>query len=62
MKNPLRRLIERVLAVVAVPPARPGVEGDGVLEDLDRLSPEEREARLRVWHTRTRRGRGDGGG
>ena len=62
MRERLRRLLDRLLSAVPVPPARAPVEGDGVLDNLDELPPAERDARMRVWHSRTRRGRGDGWG
>jgi len=55
--------IRRLLAVLADQlPAPPDGRGDPELEGLDRLSPEEREARLKISQARARWGRGDGSG
>ena len=59
--GPIRRLVERLLGLMPGPPDE-AEAGDPLLAGLDKLPPEEREARLRAWRGKFRWGRGDGGG
>ena len=57
--GPIRRLLAALLDQL---PGPPDGRADPELEGLDQLSPEEREARLKVSRARFRWGRGDGAG
>jgi hypothetical protein len=57
--GPIRRLLA---AIADQLPSPPDGRADPELEGLEGLSPEEREARLKVSQGRFRWGRGDGGG
>ena len=58
--GPLVRLLAWLGDQMTVPPDE--MPDDPLLAGIEDLPPEERDARMRVWLQRLRRGRGDGGG
>jgi hypothetical protein len=58
--NPLARFLGWLGDLIPSPPAE--TPDDPLLDGLDDLPAEEREARMRVWNAQFRRGRGDGNG
>jgi hypothetical protein len=57
----VRRVARGLLGLLPGPPGDPAV-ADPLLDGLDRLPPDEQQARRDAWLAQERRGRGDGGG
>jgi hypothetical protein len=57
----VRRVAWGLLGLLPGPPGDPAV-ADPLLAGLDRLPPDEQQARRDAWLAQERRGRGDGGG
>jgi hypothetical protein len=57
----VRRALGGVLGLLPGPPDDPAV-ADPLLDGIDELPPEERQARRGAWLAQMRRGRGDGNG
>jgi hypothetical protein len=57
----VRRAVRGLLDLLPEPPGDAAV-ADPLLDGLDRLSPDEQQARRDAWLAQGRRGRGDGSG